>query len=295
MERIGFIGLGIMGKPMARNLRAAGFPVVVHSRSRPPVDELVAAGATDGGSPRGVAAASDIVITMLPDGPDVQAVVLGPDGVLEGARAGQVVVDMSTISPLVAREVAAALAARGVGFLDAPVSGGQKGAIEATLSIMVGGPRALFERVRPVFEALGKNIVHIGEDHGAGQIAKACNQIVVAVTIMAVAEALTLARKAGVDPARVRQALLGGFAQSRILDLHGQRILERNYTPGFRVRLHEKDLQIALAAGRAYGVPLPATGLVHEALVALMAQQGGDLDHSALARFVQHLAGLADT
>lgn len=292
-ERIGFIGLGIMGKPMALNLLRAGFALVVHSRSRSPVAEVVAAGAADGGSARAVAERSDVVITMLPDSPEVRQVVLGPGGVLEGARAGQVMVDMSTISPLVSAEVAAAARVKGVETLDAPVSGGQKGAIEASLSIMVGGPRAVFERIMPVFQALGKNIVHIGETPGAGQVAKACNQIIVATTIMAVAEALTLARKAGVDVARVRQALLGGFAQSRILDQHGQRILERNFAPGFRIRLHRKDLGIALDAGKAYSVPLMATALVHEAMEALIAQGHGDLDHSALARFIETLAGAA--
>jgi 2-hydroxy-3-oxopropionate reductase len=290
-ERIGFIGLGIMGKPMALNLLRAGHALVVHSRSRPPVDEVVAAGAMDGGSPRGVAERADIVITMLPDSPDVRQVVLGAGGVLAGARAGQALVDMSTISPLVAGEVAEAARAKGVDTLDAPVSGGQKGAVEAALSIMVGGPRRVFDRVLPVLQAMGKNIVHIGETPGAGQIAKACNQIIVATTIMAVAEALTLARKAGVDVARVREALLGGFAQSRILDQHGQRILDRNFAPGFRIRLHRKDLAIALDAGRAYGVPLMATALIHEAMDAMIAQGHGDLDHSALARFVESLSG----
>lgn len=291
--RIGFIGLGIMGKPMALNLRRADYPLIVHDVVRGPVEELVAAGATDGGSARAVAQQSDIVITMLPDSPEVRQVILGPEGVAEGVRPGQVVVDMSTISPLVSREVAAALEARGVPTLDAPVSGGQKGAIEATLSIMVGGPRAAFERVLPIFQMMGKNIVHIGDEPGAGQIAKACNQIIVGITIMAVAEALTLARKAGVDPATVRQALLGGFAQSRILELHGQRMLDHNFQPGFRIRLHQKDLGIALAAGKAHGVPLLTTALVHEVLGALVAQGQQDLDHSGIARFVEALAGLA--
>lgn len=291
-DRIGFIGLGIMGRPMARNLRKAGYPLIVHSRSRGPVEELVGAGATDGGSPKAVASQSDVVITMLPDSPQVRQVLLDANGVIEGVRRGQVVVDMSTISPLVTQEVATALAATGVATLDAPVSGGQKGAIEATLSIMVGGPRAVFDRVMPIFQAMGKNIVHIGDEPGAGQVAKACNQIIVANTIMAVAEALTLARKAGVNVAKVREALLGGFAHSRILDLHGQRILDRNFEPGFRVRLHQKDLGIALAAGKAYGVPLFATALVHEAMGALAAQGHQDLDHSALARFVESLAGI---
>lgn len=291
-DRIGFIGLGIMGKPMALNLRKAGFSLIVHSRARGPVEELVAAGAADAGSPKAAAQQSDVVITMLPDSPQVRDVVLGANGVADGLRPGQIFVDMSTISPLVAREVAAALTAKRVSSLDAPVSGGQKGAIDAALSIMVGGPRATFERVLPIFQAMGKNIVHIGEEPGAGQVAKACNQIVVGTTIMAVAEALTLARKAGVNVAKVREALLGGFAQSRILDQHGQRILDRNFAPGFRVRLHQKDLGIALAAGKAYGVPLFATALVHEAMGSLIAQGHADLDHSALARFVESLAGL---
>jgi len=217
-ERIGFIGLGIMGKPMALNLLRAGYALVVHSRSRGPVAEVTAAGAADGGSAKAVAERADTVITMLPDSADVRQVVMGPGGVLEGVRAGQVIVDMSTISPLVSAEIATAARPKGVQALDAPVSGGQKGAVEAALSIMVGGPHGVFERVLPILQAMGKNIVHIGDAPGAGQIAKACNQIIVATTIMAVAEALTLARKSGVDVAKVRQALLGGFAQSRILD-----------------------------------------------------------------------------
>ncbi len=291
MAQIGFIGLGIMGAPMARNLIRAGYALVVHSRSRPPIEVLTAEGAAAGGSPRGVAERVETVITMLPDSPDVREVVLGRDGVLEGLRPGSILVDMSTISPLVTKEIAAAVEARGAAMIDAPVSGGEKGAIEATLSIMVGGPQAVVAKVRPIFEALGKNIVRIGEV-GAGQVAKACNQIVVAVTIQAISEALTLARKAGVDPARVREALLGGFAQSRILDVHGQRILDRNFAPGFRVRLHQKDLGIALATGKATGTPLLATALVHEVFSALRAQGMEDLDHSAIARFVQRQAGL---
>ena len=288
-ERVGFIGLGIMGKPMARNLLKSGHPLIVHSRSRAPVDELVGAGAADGKSPRGVAQQSDIVITMLPDSPDVQQVVLGRDGVLEGIRPGSVLVDMSTISPLVTQEIANAVTAKGAQMLDAPVSGGEKGAIEATLSIMVGGPEPVFTRVRPVFETLGKNVVHIG-GAGAGQVTKACNQIVVALTIQAVSEALVLAAKAGVDPAKVRQALLGGFAQSRILDVHGQRMLERNFKPGFRVRLHQKDLNIALSTGKALGVPLPATAVVQEAFTALRGLERSDWDHSALVTLIEELA-----
>lgn len=288
-ERIGFVGVGIMGKPMARNLIKAGFPLTVHNRSRGPVQELVGEGARDGISPRGVAEQSDIIMTMLPDSPDVQQVVTGPGGILEGIRPGTIYIDMSTISPIVTREIAPLIEAKDCQMLDAPVSGGEKGAVEATLSIMVGGPQDVFERVRPIFEAMGKNIVYMG-DHGAGQVTKACNQIVVALTIQAISEALTLAVKAGVDPAKVRQALLGGFAQSRILDLHGQRMLDRNFKPGFKVAFHQKDLNIALSTGRALGVPLPATAVVQEAFTALRGLGRGDLDHSSLVTLIEELA-----
>lgn len=288
-ERIGFIGLGIMGKPMARHLMEAGFSLTVHNRSRAPVDELVREGARDGRSSRAVAEESDIIITMLPDSPDVQQVVTGPNGVIEGIRRSAVLVDMSTISPIVTQELAKTVQAKGAEMLDAPVSGGEKGAIEATLSIMVGGPAAAFARVKPVFEAMGKNIVHIGNS-GAGQVTKACNQVVVALTIQAVSEALALAAKAGVDPAKVRLALLGGFAQSRILDVHGLRMLERNFKPGFRVRLHQKDLNIALSTGKSLGVPLLATAVVQEAFTALQGLGRGDHDHSSLVTLIEDLA-----
>ncbi len=287
--RIGLIGTGIMGRPMGRNLLKAGYPLVAHNRSRVPVDELVAAGATAARSPCEVVERSDVVITMLPDSPEVQAVVQGPDGILDALREGVTYIDMSTISPIVTREIASLVEAKSAQMLDAPVSGGEKGAIEATLSIMVGGPKEVFDRVLPIFQAMGKNIVHIG-DHGAGQVTKACNQIVVALTIQAVGEALALAAKAGVDPARVRQALLGGFAQSRILEQHGQRMLDRNFQPGFRVRLHQKDLNIALSSGKALGVPLPATAIVQEAFTALRALDRSDWDHSALVTLIEDLA-----
>ena len=287
---IGFIGLGIMGRPMARNLMKAGFRLRVHNRSRAAVDELAAEGATPASSPAEAASGADVVITMLPDSPDVEQVVMGPSGVREGLRPGGVLIDMSTISPIVTRELASRLAAQGIAMLDAPVSGGEKGAVEATLSIMVGGDEAVFEACRPIFEALGRNVVYMGPS-GAGQVTKACNQIVVGVTLQAVSEALTLAARAGVDPARVRQALLGGFAQSRILDLHGARMLEGNFKPGFKVRLHRKDLGIALSTGRSLGVPLLATALVHELLNALEAKGRGDWDHSALATLAREMAG----
>jgi len=274
---------------MARNLIKAGYSLTVHNRSRGAVDELVREGAKDGRTPRGVAEESDMIITMLPDSPDVQQVVTGPSGVLEGLRKGAVLVDMSTISPMVTQDLAKAVRSKGAEMLDAPVSGGEKGAVEATLSIMVGGPEEIFARVKPVFEVMGKNIVHIGAT-GAGQVTKACNQIVVALTIQAVSEALVLASKAGVDPGKVRQALLGGFAQSRILDVHGQRMLERNFKPGFRVRLHQKDLNIGLSTGKNLGVPLPATAVVQEAFTALQGLGRGDLDHSSLVTVIEDLA-----
>ncbi|MBI5878074.1 MAG: 2-hydroxy-3-oxopropionate reductase [Chloroflexi bacterium] len=289
MPTIGFIGLGIMGKPMARNLIKAGYPLIVGNRSQAAVHELVAEGARNATTAQAIAAQSDVVITMLPDSPDVELVVAGATGVLAGARAGMLLIDMSTISPIVARKLAADALARGVTMLDAPVSGGEAGAINAALSIMVGGTAEGVERAMPVFQALGKNIVHIGEA-GAGQVAKAANQVVVALTIAAVSEALTLAKNAGVDAAKVRQALLGGFAQSRILDVHGQRILDRNFKPGFRIRLHEKDLSIALATGKEYGVALLLTGIVQQYMNSLKANGQGDLDHSGLVTLIEQLS-----
>jgi len=290
MERIGFIGLGIMGKPMARNLIKAGYALVVHDLNRPAVEELAAEGAQAASSSKEVAGQCDVVITMLPDSPDVQQAVLGPDGVAEGISAGMLFIDMSTIAPGTARNVYEALKAKGVESLDAPVSGGEVGAKGGTLSIMVGGTEAAFQRAKPIFEVMGKNIVLIGEP-GAGQVTKACNQIVVGVTIQAVSEALILARKSGVDPARVRAALLGGFAQSRILELHGQRIIDRTYQPGFRIRLHRKDLAIALQTGREVSLPLMLTSQVAELMNALIARGGGDLDHSGLAQLLEQMGG----
>jgi 2-hydroxy-3-oxopropionate reductase len=290
MERIGFIGLGIMGKPMAGNLLKAGYSLVVHNRSGAAVEELVAQGATAASSPKEVAEQSDVVITMLPDSPDVEQVVLGPDGVAEGIRSGMLFIDMSTIAPGTARNAYETLKAQGVESLDAPVSGGEVGAKEAALSIMVGGSEEAFQRAMPIFEVMGKNIVLIG-DPGAGQVTKACNQIVVGVTIQAVSEALILARKSGVDPARVREALLGGFAQSRILDLHGQRIIDRSFQPGFRVRLHRKDLAIALQTGREVLLPLMLTSQVAELMNALIARGDADLDHSGLAHLLEQMGG----
>jgi 2-hydroxy-3-oxopropionate reductase len=280
-DRVGFIGLGIMGKPMARNLLAAGFELTVHSRSPGPVDEVVAAGASRATDPSGVAAASDITITMLPDTPDVEAVLVGPGGVLGAAAPGSLVIDMSSIDPGPTREMAEAFAARDVAMLDAPVSGGERGAIDAALSIMVGGDGEAFERAVPVIQALGKNIVHVGPS-GAGQVTKACNQLVVASTIEAVAEALLLAERSGVDPAKVREALLGGFAGSKILEVHGQRMLDRTFDPGFRIRLHRKDARIVEGAAGATATPIPAFAVVAAQLQDAVDAGEGELDHSGL-------------
>jgi 2-hydroxy-3-oxopropionate reductase len=289
-QLVGFVGLGVMGRPMARNLLKAGFDLMVHDLNTAAVGEAVAAGARDGKSLEGVAEAG-IVVTMLPDTPDVEAVLLGPGGLAEAMRRGSVLVDMSTISPIATRSFAEHLNARGVPMLDAPVSGGFQGAEAGTLSIMVGGEAEVLERCRPVLAAMGTTISHIGEA-GAGQVCKACNQVAVAINIHAVAEAMTLAKKNGVDPARIRQALLGGFAQSKALDLHGQRVLDGNYKAGFRVQLQRKDLKIALEAGAASDTPLPVTALIQQLYGILEATGRGDLDNSSLALLMQELAGI---
>ena len=286
---IGFIGLGIMGKPMARNLMKAGYSLVVHNRSRGAVEELAKEGAQAAATSKEVAGRSEILITMLPDSPDVELVYAGENGIFAGAKAGMLLIDMSSISPVVARKLAADAEKRGCDMIDAPVSGGKAGAIGATLSIMIGGKAAAVERAMSIFQTLGKNIVHVG-DAGAGQVTKAANQMVVGTTIAIVSEALVLAAKAGVDPAKVRQALLGGFAQSKILEAHGQKMLERNFKPGFRIRLHEKDMKIALAAGSEYGVPLMVSSQVAQMMTAMKSMGNGDLDHSGLVKFVEELA-----
>ena len=286
---IGFIGLGIMGKPMARNLLKAGHVLIIHNRSRAAVDELTREGARPMNNAKDVAEHSDIVVTVLPDSPDVELVYVSEQGIFAGAKSGSLLVDMSSISPLVARKLAAAAERRGCDMLDAPVSGGEAGAIGATLSIMIGGKASAVERAMPLFQTLGKNIVHVG-DAGAGQVTKAANQMVVGTTVAIVAEALVLAKKAGVDPAKVRQALLGGFAQSKILEAHGQKMLERNFNPGFRIRLHEKDMKIALATGSEYGVPLMVSGVVAQMMTAMKGMALADLDHSALVKLIEELA-----
>ncbi len=282
---VGFIGLGVMGLPMAENLLTAGYPLVVHNRSSAAVKALVAQGAKNASHPAAVAEQSEVVITMLPDTSDVEAVYFGDHGIFEGARTGQLLIDMSTISPAMSRKIAERSEAMEIASLDAPVSGGDVGARASTLSIMVGGGRAAYDRALPIFQVLGQQMEWMGEA-GAGQVTKACNQIIVALTIEAVGEAFTLARRSGVDLSTVRKVLLGGFAQSRILDLHGQRLIDERFDPGFRVRLHRKDLGIALAAGDAKTVYLPVTALVHAMFNALVAQGQGERDHSYLAAYL---------
>ena len=286
---IGFIGLGIMGKPMARHLLQAGYPLVIHNRSRAGIDALSKDGAQMAANSQEVAQRSEVIITMLPDSPDVELVYAAEHGIFAGVKSGTLLIDMSSISPVVARKLAAEAEKRACDMLDAPVSGGEAGAIAASLSIMIGGEVGAVERAMPIFEKLGKNIVHVGAA-GAGQVTKAANQMVVGTTIAIVSEALVLAAKAGVDPVKVRQALLGGFAQSKILEAHGQKMLERNFKPGFRIRLHEKDIKIALAAGSEYGVPLMVTGVVGQMMTAMKGMGQGDLDHSGLIKFVEDLA-----
>src|SRR6266581_4845081 len=288
-DTIGFIGLGIMGKPMAHNLLKADFAVIVHNRHQEVTDELVAAGASAGVRPREISASCNVLITMLPASPQVEEVLLGQEGVLEGAHDGLIVVDMSTISPIVTRTLADRLAERGIAMLDAPVSGGDKGAIAGTLSIMVGGEEDTFKRCLPIFQALGKTIVHVGNS-GAGQVVKACNQIVVALIIEAVSEALVLGSKAGVDPSKILQVLNGGLAANRVIELRGASMLAHDFTPGGRIRTHHKDLGIILEMGRMYGVSLPVTALVDQMFASLVTRGGGDLDHTALLTYLEDLS-----
>jgi len=287
--KIGFIGLGIMGRPMAKNLLKAGYSLVVHNRSREPVRELVAAGAEEAFSPKEIAQRSQVMITMLPDSPDVELVALGPDGLIEGVSEGDIYVDMSTIAPSVAVKVAEAMAEKGVRCLDAPVSGGDVGAINGTLSIMVGGDEETFNEVLLIFEALGKTITLCGPN-GAGQTVKACNQIQVALNIVGMAEALVLGTKAGVDPAIIVQVLSGGYAQSRVMDVRGPRVIRGDFQPGFKSRFHFKDLNIIMKTGNDYNVPLPVTSLVHELFAAMLAAGRGDLDHTGVITVLEDLA-----
>jgi 2-hydroxy-3-oxopropionate reductase len=288
MGAIGFIGLGIMGRPMALTLIKGGHTLFLHSRSGVPAD-LVDAGGRACVTQKEVASNADVIITMVPDTPDVEAVLFGADGVAQGLSQGKTVVDMSSISPMATKQFAGRINELGCEYLDAPVSGGEVGAKNGTLSIMVGGNEATFGRVRPIFELMGKNITLVG-GNGDGQTCKVANQIVVALTIEAVGEALLFASKAGADPARVRQALMGGFASSRILEVHGERMIKRTFDPGFRIELHQKDLNLALAGARALGLSLPNTSTCQELLNACSAQGGAKWDHSAMVRALEKLA-----
>jgi 2-hydroxy-3-oxopropionate reductase len=286
--KIGFIGLGIMGAPMAGHLIKAGHQLYVYTHGKMP-DAIAESSATQCTSGRGVAERADIVILMVPDTPDVEQALFSESGVAAGLSKGKVVVDMSSISPVETKAFAQRIEAIGADYLDAPVSGGDVGAKNATLSIMVGGKPAVFERVKPVFELLGKNITLVGAS-GAGQTCKVANQIVVALTINAVAEGLLFAARAGADPAKVRQALMGGLATSRILEVHGERMIKRTFDPGFRISLHQKDLNLALNAARSLGLALPATAQAQQLFSACVAQGGAGWDHSALVRALEQLS-----
>ena len=286
---VGFIGLGIMGLPMAATIQKAGYPLTVHTRTVARADRVVACGATVVDTPARVARSSQIVITMLPDSPDVTSVVEGAEGVIAGSSPGTTWIDMSSISPLVARRLADKARSAGIDCLDAPVSGGERGATDGTLSIMVGGPENIFRRCLPILQCLGGVVVRVGES-GAGQVAKTCNQLVVGITIAATAEALILGAKAGVDPAKIRDALLGGFAQSRVLEVHGQRMLEHAHAPGFRMSLHVKDLRIALDTANTVGAGAPLAAIVKQLMTAAVVNGGGELDHSALLQVYESLS-----
>jgi 2-hydroxy-3-oxopropionate reductase len=291
MSQIGFIGLGIMGKPMSKNLLKAGHSLVVFDVVPGPVEEVVQAGAARGESCADTAARSDVIVTMLPDGPEVEAAVLGQRGVLEGARAGSTVVDMSSISPMVSQKIGAACAAKGVDFLDAPVSGGEPKAIDGTLAIMVGGKSEVFVKVQPILAKMGSSVTLTG-DVGAGNVTKLANQIMVACNIAAMGEALVLATRAGLDPEVVFNAVKGGLAGSTVLNAKAPMVIARNFKPGFRIKLHQKDLRNALLAAESMKVSLPFTAMAQQILMALMNEGKGDLDHSAIVTFIEGMAGI---
>ena len=288
MSNIGFVGLGIMGKPMAGNLIKGGHTLFLHSRSGVP-QELTAAGGKACASAKEVAQKADIIITMVPDTPDVEKALFGSNGVADGLSRGKTVVDMSSISPIETKKFAKRINELGCEYLDAPVSGGEVGAKNAALTIMVGGNQATFDKVKPLFELMGKNVTLVGAN-GDGQTCKVCNQIIVALNIEAVGEALVFAAKAGADPARVRQALMGGFAASRILEVHGERMIKRTFDPGFRIELHQKDLGLALSGARAMGVSLPNTSTAQQLFNACVASGGSKWDHSAMVRALEKMA-----
>jgi 2-hydroxy-3-oxopropionate reductase len=287
--KIGFIGTGIMGRPMSLNLIRAGHELFTWGRRFDTVEPLLVAGATGKGTPAEVAAAAEVSFTMVSNTADVEQLILGERGLIHGAKPGSVIVDMSTISPSATRRIAEELAKRSIHMLDAPVSGGEAGAKQGTLSIMAGGEAEVFARVKPLFEALGKNIVHVG-GHGAGQVVKACNQVVISLTLEGVAEAILLARNNGVDPAKMREALMGGYANSKILEVHGQKMLEGNYKAGFKVKLHHKDMGIVLDNARENHTSLPGTELVARQIAALMAAGEAELDSSAIMKALERLA-----
>jgi len=291
MKTIGFIGLGLMGRPMAKNLLKAGFKLMVHSRSPGPVAELSGLGAAAASSPRAVAAASDVVITMVPDSPEVEQVVAGPEGILAGARPGLIHIDMSTISPLATRRLAELEQRAGVTLLDAPVSGGTVGAEGATLSIMVGGDEAAFESCRDIFAAMGTRLNYMGPS-GAGQVTKACNQVMTGGIYAVMAEALVLAQKSGLDPAKVVEVLVGGAARCWALEVRAPRILKRELLPGFKAAMQYKDLNIVGETARAEGVPMPVTAVVRELYAAMLADGHGHLDNSALVTVLEKMAGV---
>jgi 2-hydroxy-3-oxopropionate reductase len=289
--KIGFIGLGIMGKPMARNLIRAGYSLVVHNRSRRKVDELEREGASAATSPKEVAAAVDIVITMLPNSPDVEFVALGQNGIKDAVKRGQLFIDMSTINPIVSQKIAQDLSAAGVAMVDAPVSGGERGAIDGTLSIMAGGEPQDFERALPIFNALGKTITHMGP-LGSGGFTKLANQIIVAINLTAISEALVFGTKAGVDPQKMIRALSGGLAGSKCLDQKSEKILSGDFTPGFKIDLHSKDLNLIADAARSIGVPIPTAAFVEQLFAALRVRGRGGLDHSGVITLFEDLAGI---
>lgn len=291
--RVGFIGLGIMGRPMALNLLQGGHDVTVWARRKESMAPLLAAGAQGAESPAGVATAADVVFSMVADAPDVREVLLGRQGVVQSKRAGLMAVDMSTIPPAAAKSIGADLAAQGVTFLDAPVSGGEVGAVAGTLSIMVGGDQAAFEKVQPLFACMGKNVVHIGVS-GAGQVAKAANQILTGVGVLAVAEAMAFAKKNDTDPAKVREALLGGFAGSKILENHGQRMIDRNFKPGFKSWMHEKDMNIVMQTAHDLGLYLPASAATAQMYKAMVGSGLGEQDSIAVLKLLEQLSGQSE-
>jgi 2-hydroxy-3-oxopropionate reductase len=286
--KIGFVGLGIMGRPMALNLKNAGHELIVPERAS--LTEEIRSAAEVVADAKSVAAKSEVVILMVPDTPDVEAALFGPAGVAAGLQKGSLVIDMSSISPIATKDFARRINEKGCDYLDAPVSGGEVGARQATLTIMVGGPDAAFARAKPLFDLMGKNITHVGPENGAGQTCKVANQIIVALNIQAVSEALVFASKAGADPAKVREALMGGFASSRILEVHAERMLNGTFNPGFRIRLHQKDLNLALSAAKEINLSLPNTAIAQQMFASCAAHGGADLDHSALVLAIEALA-----